>query len=207
MTLYANAQISWHIGDPAALVWSAHQDLTGMKGIKTKIRNALADRSEIFDAKKINEKKLRNWTTILIKKSVEIIYGYAHSINEIAKYVIENNIKCLKIRLVVTTAEPLYDAERKNIQKAFDCNIVDRYASRENGPMAQECSEGNMHYFSNSIYIEISDGDLLVTDFWNQAVPFIRYRIGDAGESLLPDVPVDPTSRYWENLPAGTLIF
>ena len=115
-------------------------------------------------------------TNLQINKCVEVIYGYAHSINEIADYVIHNNIKGLKIRLVVTTAEPLYDAERIKIQKAFNCIVIDRYASREHGPMAQECSEGNMHYFNNSIYIEVSDGDLLVTDFWNNAVPFIRYQ-------------------------------
>ena len=58
--------------------------------------------------------------------------------------------------------------------------------------MAQECCKGVMHYFGNSIYIETekdhcddkNNNDLLITDFWNKATPFIRYRIGDAGSGL-----------------------
>ena len=183
LTLYANQLVGWQVGDPAALVWNAHQDLTGVKGVKAKIRNILANRSEVFNAQKINEKKLKGWVALLKRKSVEILYGYAHSINEIAKYVIHVGATGFNIRLVVTTAEPLYDAERETIQKAFHCIVVDRYASREHGPMAQECPNGIMHYFPNSVFIEVCEGDLLVTDFWNKAVPFIRYRIGDAGET------------------------
>lgn len=53
--------------------------------------------------------------------------------------------------------------------------------------MAQECNNGNMHYFHNSVFIENSGGDLLITDFWNKAVPFIRYRIGDSSDTPSAD--------------------
>jgi len=192
LTLLVNERINWKVGDPTAIIWNAHQDLDGINGIKAKIRNSLSDRTWIFDALKINEQKLTHWTEILKKNKIEILYGYAHSVTEIVRYVSENNIDGLKIRLVVTTAEPLYKESRKLIENTLNCTVVDRYASREHGPMAQECRNGVMHYFGNSIYIETekdhsddkNSNDLLITDFWNKATPFIRYRIGDAGSGL-----------------------
>jgi phenylacetate-CoA ligase len=50
--------------------------------------------------------------------------------------------------------------------------------------MAQEGTDGDLVYFANSMLLEAEGepgeaGDILVTDFWNRAFPFIRYRIGD----------------------------
>ncbi len=186
MTVLANAAYGWRPGDPTALVWNAFHDIpSGVASLKSRIRNWLGWRHLFIDATHIDETRLHNWSHQMRRHRTEVIYGYALSIKEIAAYLDTVEVHLPSVRLVVTTAEPLYDADRELIERVFQCPVRDRYASRENGPMAQEDEQGTMRYFANSILLETESpddesGDFLVTDFWNRAFPFIRYRIGDA---------------------------
>jgi phenylacetate-CoA ligase len=189
LTILANQKYGWDIGDKAAFIWAASQDLHGFNGLKYQIRRYLSDRIYFFNATMINEDILDQWIAQIRKKRIEILYGYVNPIYQLARYLLVKRQNDLSIRLIVTTAEPLYDAQRKTIQEAFQkATVRSRYASREHGPMAQECEYGNMHYFTETILVESrklpnSDfSELLVTDFYQKAFPFIRYRIGDLGK-------------------------
>ncbi len=192
LVVLANEAYGWRPGDPVALVWNAHQDLpTGRPRFRARVRNWLSWRRLIIDATRIDEARLAAWTAEMRRLGTEIVYGYALSIREIAAYLEATGATLPAVRLVVTTAEPLYAADRALIAKAFGCPVRDRYGSRENGPMAQEDEQGRLRYFANSMLLEIEAapgeaGDVLVTDFWNRAFPFIRYRIGDTAV-LAPD--------------------
>ncbi len=186
MTVLANAAYDWHPGDPVAAVWNAHQDLpTGRARLQTRLRNWLGWRRMAIDASHIDEARLATWVEQMQRQRTEIVYGYALSIKEIAAYLDAVGAEIPSVRLVVTTAEPLYPADRALVQRVFGCRVRDRYGSRENGPMAQEDDAGRLRYYANSMVLEVEAepgecGDVLVTDFWNRAFPFIRYRIGDA---------------------------
>ena len=60
LTLLANEVLNWNVGDPTAIIWNAHQDMSGLNGLKAKVRTILSDRTYIFDAIKINEEKLHS---------------------------------------------------------------------------------------------------------------------------------------------------
>lgn len=185
LTVLANEAYGWRVGDPAAFVWNAHQDLPGRSpSWKRRLRSWLTGRSLYIDASLINESLLAHWTRLLRQQRSEVLYGYAHSLRAIAEYCDSERIRLPRIRLVVSTAESLYDADRRLMERVFRCPIRDRYASRESGPMGQEDQDGTLRYFANSLYLETQAdpgeaGDILVTDFWNRGFPFIRYRIGD----------------------------
>lgn len=185
LTVLANEIYGWRPGDPVALVWNAHQDLPSERPrFRARVRNWLSWRRLAIDAIHIDEVRLAAWTAEMRRQGTEIVYGYALSIREIAAYLEASGLRLPTVRLVVTTAEPLYAADRALIERSFGCPVRDRYGSRENGPMAQGDETGHLRYFANSMLLEIEAapgeaGDILVTDFWNRAFPFIRYRIGD----------------------------
>ncbi len=78
------------------------------------------------------------------------------------------------------------------MQKAFGINIINEYGSSETGIMAFEDPEGDWVLNTWNQYFEIVDdggkvlnegeeGNIIVTDLYNDAFPFIRYHIGDRG--------------------------
>jgi phenylacetate-CoA ligase len=185
LTILADEAYGWHVGDPVAYVWNAQQDLPKTRSTwKRRVRTWLTGRCLYVDASHITEELLAYWIEQLAGQRIEILYGYAHTLCAIGEYCEAEGIELPRVRLVVSTAEPLFEAGRRLLERVFSCPVRDRYASREHGPMAQEAQDGSLRYFANSILMETEAepgeaGDILVTDFWNRAFPFIRYRIGD----------------------------
>jgi phenylacetate-CoA ligase len=75
------------------------------------------------------------------------------------------------------------------------------YGSSEGGYIAGECEqEEGMHILSDYYIVEVidpdteevlgpgEDGEIVITPLWNEAMPLIRYRMGDVG-SLFPFEP------------------
>ena len=100
-------------------------------------------------------------------------------------------MKSVGLRAVICTAEPLYPFQRKEIEAAFGCPVVNEYGSTEGGVYAFQCPQGNMHLMAENAYVEfIKDGqpvepeevgEIVVTTLGNYACPLIRYRLGDMG--------------------------
>ncbi len=89
---------------------------------------------------------------------------------------------------VYSTAEVLTDSQRQRMQQAFGCKVFNQYGSREIPNIACECSHGNMHVFTDMVYLESvpleGENRLLVTSLTNRLMPMIRYDIGDTGRLL-----------------------
>lgn len=97
-------------------------------------------------------------------------------------------------RKIFTTGSTLSDDYRKEIEKAFGCNIIDSY-SCEGTPNTYEISDQDGYrvcgYYG---IIEVLDNDghpiidgigrVVSTDLWNRAFPFIRYDTQDLVEVL-----------------------
>jgi hypothetical protein len=94
------------------------------------------------------------------------------------------------IKFVVTRSEYLSDENRRYLERTFKCPVFNIYASREFGPLAQECPEQQgFHVNEDRFLVEITDesgrgikdgapGKIVVTSFDNKLMPFIRYEIG-----------------------------
>lgn len=101
--------------------------------------------------------------------------------------------KTIPLKAVFTTGEFLSDQQRKMIESAFDCRIFEEYGQGECVFAAQESpSHNGLHEVSELGLIEFeSNGNgklkqVIGTSLWNQAMPFIRYRIEDLAE-LAPE--------------------
>ena len=79
--------------------------------------------------------------------------------------------------------------QREKIEEVFRCPTVNHYGSREVWPIAYQCKYGKLHVQENICFIEILNdgkpcppsvvGEVHVTSLCRNAMPFIRYRLGD----------------------------
>lgn len=107
--------------------------------------------------------------------------GYPSAIYQISRYILKNNIILdFKPIAIFPTAETLLPHYKNTIEKAFQCKVLDQYASSEGAPFIVGCKEGNLHYCMDTGAIEVdSNGYMIVTCFDTHGTPLIRYNIGD----------------------------
>jgi phenylacetate-CoA ligase len=97
----------------------------------------------------------------------------------------------LRFRMAFSASEALPDGARKTITESFGCDLRNMYGTTETSWVAWECEKGSMHVHP-SVIVEAVDergarvkegneGNLLITTLWKQAMPLIRYRVGDRG--------------------------
>lgn len=119
------------------------------------------------------------------------ILGYAESLHELARHLLARGETLPPCDGIVTTAGTLHDDARDAIGRALGGPVFNRYGSRETGEMASECrAHDGLHVSPLTHLVEIvrpdgspcapgERGEILVTSLVNQAMPLIRYRIGD----------------------------
>jgi len=184
--------LSWmniKIGDKTAIFWGADRDLKDLS-FGDKFYNKIY-RLKQLNSFSMTEQNISEFIDEINSYKPAYIYGYASSLFLAAEYVNKNNISINQPSAVRSSAEMLYDFQRKEIEKAFGTEIYNFYGSREVNNIAAECSEHNgFHLFSSGRIIEIVDdqgntvpdgeiGMIAVTDLTNYAFPFIRYLNGD----------------------------
>lgn len=111
----------------------------------------------------------------------EFIRGYVGSLFILAKYCLDNGILLEGIKAINPISENLYRYQKNVMRKAFHCDVFEEYCCNDGGACAWECdAHEGLHYFMERSIIEEIDGEMIVTDLWNKAMPFIRYRNGDS---------------------------
>lgn len=115
-------------------------------------------------------------------------------------------------RLIFCTAEILSSHCRALINSAFGAKIIDSYGCTEAGDIAWECPQSSARYHINcdSVLVEFvkdeesvnndEEGEIVLTNLFNHAMPFIRYKIGDVG------VPSDEKCSCGRTLPLMRLL-
>ena len=146
----------------------------------------------LFSSYHISEKNLQAYVDELIKIKPQFIDSYPSSISCIADYCIINNIFDIRLKGVITSAETLFDHQREKIEKVFGCKVFDQYGSAEQVVFACQCEKGRYHINPEYGFLEVVDrndnpvangelGEFVCTGFINDAMPLIRYKIGDMG--------------------------
>ena len=124
------------------------------------------------------------------KRNVRLWYGYASTIAGMAAAVLDAGRTLPGPRLIVTMAEPLWPAWRRDIAAAFGSTVIEEYGCNDGGITAYRCPADNLHMADHQSYVEVIDetgrrcepgegGELVITNFHARHMPFIRYRSGD----------------------------
>lgn len=115
---------------------------------------------------------------------------YASNLRALALASLERGTD-LRLDQALTVSEMLDDDTRALCREAFGCAITDNYGTQENGYLAGSCAQcGGYHVAAEAFHVEILDdqdrpvgpgeiGRVVLTGFYNYAMPFIRYEVGD----------------------------
>ncbi len=180
------------IGDPEIVVWGSPIELDVQDNIRI-LRDRLF-RTKLLPAFEMSEQKLDGFLEEICTMRPKMLFGYPSALSHIARHADAKgkDMGNLDIRVAFVTSEQLYDEQRSQINRTFDCPIANGYGGRDAGFIAHECPKGGMHITAEDIIVEIVDsqgkslpcgmaGEIVITHLATKDFPFIRYRTGDIG--------------------------
>ncbi|MGH7793416.1 MAG: hypothetical protein ACREQ2_00720 [Candidatus Binatia bacterium] len=118
------------------------------------------------------------------------IEGYGSAVAALAESAEASGLPSLPLRAAIVSGDTLLPGMRSAIERFFQCPVFDHYGQSEAVCMAMECSNGRMHLLPATGVVEIvredgspcgsnETGEIVATGLLNDAMPFIRYRLGD----------------------------
>ncbi|WP_447979327.1 phenylacetate--CoA ligase family protein [Candidatus Nitrospira bockiana] len=131
----------------------------------------------------------------------EWITGYGSAIAALAESALTAGVEPVRLRSAIVSGDTLLPGMRTSIEQFFQCRCFDHYGQSEGVCSAMECPYGRMHVIPFAGIIEIlrqdgtacapgEVGEIVATGLLNDAMPLIRYRLGDyaawAGEQDCP---------------------
>jgi phenylacetate-CoA ligase len=190
-TMRHNRWAGWNLGDRAAILWGAPQDVGGPQGLKDRIRTWIQERRLILDASALSEPAMAQFAHALVSYRPTVLQAYSNTLALFARYVQAEKVTGIHPRGIVCSAEVLTEESRRLIEETFGCPVFNRYGCREFAVIASECEvRDGLHINAENLLVEVladgrscvdKDGEIVVTDLRNFAMPMIRYRIRDMG--------------------------
>jgi phenylacetate-CoA ligase len=175
----------WRPGQKILNFWGARQDTVagGVFGGE-RIGDFIAA-EKTLPAHEISTARLAAWAAFIRRYRPTLLQGYASVLAALARHVLDAGIAMPASLIgVYSTAEVLDDAQRALMEQAFGCQVFNQYGSREIPNIACECRHGRMHVFTDMVWLESANGQLLVSSLTNRLMPMLRYANGDSGELL-----------------------
>lgn len=191
--IYYNNKLGYEVGENFIFLRSLNE-----QNKKNKISSFLQN-LDLINIGNLNDESIHN-----ILKEIEIkskngstLMSYASTLDIIRDYYnkTQKNYKYkFNIKGIISGAEMLYDDTRNVMEEFFQCKCVSRYSNQENGVLGQDDYKNNeficneVHYLIEVFKINEDTlaepgeiGRIVVTDFYNYAMPMIRYDTGDIG--------------------------
>jgi phenylacetate-CoA ligase len=131
-----------------------------------------------------------DYTAAIARYGSRWITGYGSAIAALAESAAETSPAPAPLQAVIVSGDTLLPGMRSSIERFFQCRCFDMYGQCEGVCMAMECAEGNMHVVPMTGVLEIlrddgspcapgEVGEMVATGLLNDAMPLIRYRLGD----------------------------
>nr|MDZ8004516.1 hypothetical protein [Nostoc sp. DedSLP05] len=193
ITLLYSRLVGREIGELEAYLWGSEREvIKGTKGWKVNFFNFLSN-TIYLNAFRMTPESMRTFIESLNGKRPQLIIAYAQAVYELAKFAESEDIQIVPQNAIITSAGTLYSWMREQIERVFQCQVFNRYGSREVSNIACERPGYKGLWVAPwGNYIEIVDdnnkpvppgveGNIVVTCLKNFAMPLIRYKIGDRG--------------------------
>lgn len=131
----------------------------------------------------------------------DTIVAYTNPVYELARFAEQAGLSVHSPKSIVVGAEKLHDHQRQTLERVFRAPVFETYGSREFMLIGAECDQHTgLHLSMENLLVEIvnddgsptpagEEGQVVITDLYNYAMPFIRYVTGDravAGWSKCP---------------------
>jgi len=149
-----------------------------------------ANRWLLMSSYHLSEQNVRFYVEKLVDFQPKMVAGYPSSVYLLALAVDRFAPGRVRPRAVFCASETFFDFQRAAIESAFGCKAFMWYGNSEMAANIVECEKGRKHLKLEHSYVEIlnernepakpgEEGRLVCTAFYNDAMPLIRYDIGD----------------------------
>lgn len=179
-------RMGWLAGHRPAYLWGADQDAPQTGGdLLRRTKRAVEgwiDGGAWLPVGALDDTRIEAVVAALREHSPDVVQAYPSMADAIAKWMLARG-EFVPVPRFLLSAEPTFDDQRARIAKAFRTEVFTFYGAREIGWIALECpQEKRLHVNTAGVHVEdTADGRLLVTDLVNDAMPLLRYEVGDRG--------------------------
>jgi phenylacetate-CoA ligase len=158
-----------------------------------------------LDAYRIGDDEVRAFARRWQRVRPALLTGYAGGILEFARTLERLGLDVHPPTAIATTASPLTEAQRAEIEAVLRAPVHDHYRSSEIPWMGGECRQRDGHHlFVLDRVVELLDegdhpvpagetGQVVATDLTNRVFPLVRYRLGDCTRAIPDPCPCGVT--------------
>lgn len=155
-----------------------------------------------FPVFNMSDEVLMKYVNMISSSNFTYIYGYTSSISLFADFLLTNGInlkeRAKSLKVIIVTSEVCDKTTRHKIERAFSLPVYCEYGASEFGNIGVDIGEDTWRVVNENLYLDINPieglndiGEVLITDLFNTAFPFIKYNIGD-----LANLKLDNLSGY-----------
>ena len=192
-------------GVRTALLWAHHLDPVARTSFRDRVQDALSN-TEWMDCLRLSPATLLEYDRLLERNPPTCIIAYASALDALAAAVADAGRKPgYPHACFVTGAEKLFPAQRARIEGAFGRPVHERYGSRDVGLVAFQVEGrdgGPLETDWANVLVEPETDDgvssILITKLHADAMPMLRYRIGDVARFPAGSRPGSPAFRLHE---------
>ena len=186
-------------GSRTALLWGHHLDPKATDSLRDRYQ-AFVSNMRWFDCLRLSPEKLDEYHRELERFRPACIIAYASALGHLAEHILARNYKpSYPTRCSITGGEKLWSRHRRQIEEAFGKPVHERYGSRDAGCIGVQLQPASSLEFTvdwSYTFIEPelpqAESPILVTKLQADAMPMIRYRIGDTGRFSADSKPGHP---------------
>ena len=186
-------------GTRTALLWGHHLDPKKADTVRERYQ-AFVSNMRWFDSLRLSAATLDEYHRELEQFQPACIIAYASGLGYLAEHILERGYKPnYPTRCLITGGEKLWSRHRQLIERAFNCRLHERYGSRDAGCIGVQLDPNSLEYtvdWANTL-VEPQSSDpespILVTKLQADAMPMLRYEIGDVARFPKESRPGHPT--------------
>lgn len=175
-------------GSRTGLLWGHHLDPHASDSFRDRY-HSFEQNERWFDCLRLSPEVLERYHQELTRWKPACVIAYASALGQLAEYVLQQGYRpAYPTHCFITGAEKLWPQHREAIQNAFGRPAHERYGARDAGGIAFQFEPWRTLDFEidwTNTFVEPETDDLespiLVTKLHADAMPMIRYRVGDVG--------------------------
>lgn len=173
-------------GAATALFWGHNLDPSARAGLLERYHD-FENNLRWFDCFRLSSEVFDEYHREFERWRPACIIAYAGALAALAERLDERGVRPhYPTRRLVTGAEKLWPAQRETVERVFGRPVNERYGSRDVGLMGFQFEPGRTHDYEvdwPNVLLEPEtnerDAGILVTKLHADAMPLIRYRVGD----------------------------
>lgn len=180
-------------GDRILHIWPRYPGRSFLDNLKLRLRD-WRDRltnDEVIDLRPMSPERLDAVLRFCAAYRPVLLIGYPSWLTALAERIqaAHPHFRLSELRLVLSTGEVLFGFQRKLIGETFGVPVRQEYGSQDAGLIAHEDTSGTLRLNAEQMVVEIlregapalpgEMGEVVVTHFYTETMPFIRYATGD----------------------------